>query len=59
MVHYYWLVKSDVRKPVMYGTIVGLLLAFRLGAWWMKTRRGAPVRGARTEELITAETQTP
>lgn len=59
VVHYYWLVKSDVRKPVMYGTIVGLLLAFRLGAWLMKTRRGAPARGARTEELITAETQTP
>ena len=59
VVHYYWLVKSDVRKPVMYGTIVALLLAFRLGAWWMKMRRGAPVHEARTEELITAETQTP
>jgi len=56
VVHYYWLVKSDVRKPVMYGTIVGLLLAFRLGAWLVKTRRGAPVREARTEELITTET---
>jgi methionine sulfoxide reductase heme-binding subunit len=56
VVHYYWLVKSDVRKPVMYGTIVGLLLASRLAAWLMKTRRGAPVREARTEELITAET---
>ena len=56
VVHYYWLVKSDVRKPVMYGTFVGLLLAFRLGAWLVRTRRGASVRGARTEELITTET---
>ncbi len=47
VVHYYWLVKSDVRKPVMYGTIVGLLLAFRLGAWLMKTRRGLRCAGQR------------
>ncbi len=56
VVHYYWLVKSDVRKPVMYGTMIGLLLAFRVGAWWMNMRRGAPVRGAMAEELTTAET---
>ena len=29
VVHYYWLVKSDVRKPVLYGSILGLLLLFR------------------------------
>ena len=33
VVHYYWLVKSDVRKPVMYGALVAILLAYRLGAW--------------------------
>jgi methionine sulfoxide reductase heme-binding subunit len=30
VIHYYWLVKSDVRLPVMYGTMVGLLLLYRL-----------------------------
>jgi len=30
VVHYYWLVKSDVRKPVFYGTIVAALLISRL-----------------------------
>src|ERR1019366_9323481 len=30
VVHYYWLVKSDVRLPVMYGAILAVLLAFRL-----------------------------
>jgi methionine sulfoxide reductase heme-binding subunit len=30
VVHYYWLVKSDVRLPVMYGSLVGLLLLHRL-----------------------------
>ena len=30
VVHYYWLVKSDIRLPVLYGAIVTLLLASRL-----------------------------
>jgi sulfoxide reductase heme-binding subunit YedZ len=33
VVHYYWLVKSDVRLPLMYGAIVGILLLYRAGAW--------------------------
>ena len=30
VIHYYWLVKSDVRLPVMYGAILAVLMAFRL-----------------------------
>jgi methionine sulfoxide reductase heme-binding subunit len=30
VVHYYWLVKSDIRLPALYGAIVMLLLASRL-----------------------------
>ena len=30
VVHYYWLVKSDVRLPVMYGAILAVLLSLRL-----------------------------
>ncbi len=33
VIHYYWLVKSDVRKPLQYAWMVGLLLVLRLGAW--------------------------
>src|SRR5262249_14305496 len=29
VIHYYWLVKSDVRKPVFYGVLVGVLLLWR------------------------------
>lgn len=29
VVHYYWLVKSDIRKPVFYGSLVAILLAYR------------------------------
>ncbi len=30
VIHYYWLVKSDVRLPLMYGAMVLLLLLYRL-----------------------------
>jgi sulfoxide reductase heme-binding subunit YedZ len=38
VVHYYWLVKSDIRLPVMYGVIIFVLLAYRLIASLMKGR---------------------
>ena len=28
--HYYWLVKSDIRQPALYATLVALLLAWRV-----------------------------
>lgn len=31
VVHYWWLVKSDVREPLLYGAVVGVLLGAR---WW-------------------------
>lgn len=33
VVHYYWLVKADHTKPIEYGVVLGLLLAYRLGVW--------------------------
>src|SRR5437764_15495580 len=45
VVHYYWLVKSDVRKPVLYGTIVGALLIYRL-AMAVAAKRPAPRKTA-------------
>jgi sulfoxide reductase heme-binding subunit YedZ len=41
VIHYYWLVKSDVRKPLFYGALVGILLLWRLGDWFFK--RGSAV----------------
>ena len=37
VVHFWWLVKADVREPRFYAVVVGVLLAFRL-AWWGWTR---------------------
>ena len=28
-IHYYWLVKSDIRLPLLYGSLVAILLAYR------------------------------
>jgi len=44
VIHYYWLVKSDVRKPLFYGTLVAILLLWRLGDWFFKRRNQASVR---------------
>ena len=43
VLHYWWLVKADVRNPAVYAGIVGLLLLIRL-FWAVQTRvRAAPV----------------
>ena len=46
VIHYYWLVKSDVRKPLFYGTLVAILLLWRLVSWILKRRSQAPARVA-------------
>jgi len=44
VIHFYWLVKSDVRKPLFYGALVAILLLWRLGSWFSRRRSQAPVR---------------
>ncbi len=62
VVHYYWLVKSDVRKPLFYAVLVGLLLSFRILTWVIDKRRGAAAQNsgagrAAATELTTARNQ--
>jgi sulfoxide reductase heme-binding subunit YedZ len=33
VIHYIWLVKADLKKPLEYGFVLGVLIVFRLGAW--------------------------
>ncbi len=43
VIHYYWLVKSDVTKPLEYAWAVGILLAWRAGDWlYSRWKRPAP-----------------
>jgi sulfoxide reductase heme-binding subunit YedZ len=36
VIHYYWLVKADVSRPLAYGAIVGVLLGFRV--YWSRVK---------------------
>jgi sulfoxide reductase heme-binding subunit YedZ len=40
VIHYYWLVKSDIRLPVLYGSLTAILLAWRV----IVALRPAPAR---------------
>jgi methionine sulfoxide reductase heme-binding subunit len=52
VLHFWWLVKSDIREPALYAGILAVLLGWRV--WkrgWMRTRKPpATVRSAATEQ---------
>ena len=41
VVHYWWLVKSDIRLPAMYGAI---FLVLMLARWWLAMKKPTAVR---------------
>jgi methionine sulfoxide reductase heme-binding subunit len=41
VIHYYWLVKSDIRKPLFYGALVAILLIWRALNWLIKRKAPA------------------
>jgi sulfoxide reductase heme-binding subunit YedZ len=45
VIHYYWLVKSDVRLPLLYGGILVVLFAIR-AVFWLRSRQSKPARAA-------------
>lgn len=50
VVHYWWLVKSDITRPAVYGSLVAALLGYRLvRAWPRPLPRRRPVTEAVTE----------
>ena len=47
VLHFWWLVKSDIREPALYAGILALLLGWRGWKWWSQlrtTRRTAATR---------------
>ena len=55
VVHYYWLVKSDIRKPVFYGMIVALLLLLRLRFWLRQRPHAAHLDASPRKRQTVAE----
>jgi len=53
VIHYYWLVKSAVLRPLTYGAIVAALLLWRLGDWFI--RRGRTIAAAQKTESASAK----
>ena len=45
VIHYWWLVKADVREPMIYAGVLGALLGVRA---FRKRARGSPGRAGRT-----------
>ncbi len=56
IIHYYWLVKSDVRKPLFYGALVSLLLAWRIVDWFLRRKKQIPARVAARPVSVGAST---
>jgi sulfoxide reductase heme-binding subunit YedZ len=48
VIHYYWLVKSDVRLPLMYGAMLAVLMLYRFFIWKQVPATRAPRSAATT-----------
>lgn len=45
VLHYLWLVKADLTQPLVYASILGVLLGYRL--WWRKIHSAGVTRSTR------------
>ncbi len=55
VIHYIWLVKADLHKPLEYGFVLSLLLGYRIVVWSipkLKPKRTAPLRSAEASESV-------
>jgi sulfoxide reductase heme-binding subunit YedZ len=57
VIHYWWLVKSDIHKPLQYAVIVGLLLLWRVADWIIqRPTKAATSPAGRRDVPVRAET---
>jgi methionine sulfoxide reductase heme-binding subunit len=50
VIHYIWLVKADIRKPLEYALVLGVLLGYRLVVWLRPRIQSAPMLPPRRAE---------
>jgi sulfoxide reductase heme-binding subunit YedZ len=51
VIHFIWLVKADLRRPLTYGAILAVLLVYRLSAWLVARARA---RRATVQQAVRA-----
>jgi sulfoxide reductase heme-binding subunit YedZ len=51
VVHFIWLVKADLRRPLTYGAILAILLAYRGASWLAVKMRSRVVAQAVNEQV--------
>lgn len=52
VIHFIWLVKADLRRPLTYGAVLAVLLAYRIGAWAInRARASVPLARAEAEQV--------
>jgi sulfoxide reductase heme-binding subunit YedZ len=54
VIHYFWLVKSDIHKPLEYAAVIGILLAWRVYAWRSGGGGRAPAKSISRKETAAA-----
>jgi methionine sulfoxide reductase heme-binding subunit len=42
VVHFIWLVKADLRRPLTYGAVLAMLLAYRIAMWFLTRAKSKP-----------------
>ena len=49
VIHYWWLVKADIRKPEEYAIVLSILLLYRIGMWTYESRKHTPASSKTSE----------
>ncbi len=52
VIHYIWLVKADIRKPLEYGAILALLLGYRVAVWGVALLKTRTTGISRAEAIL-------
>ena len=58
VIHYYWQVKADHRKPIEYAIVLSILLAYRVGVWAFEKasdKRKRPIIPAPAQSRVEVE----
>ena len=52
VIHYLWLVKADIRKPLEYGAVLVLLLGYRIAVWGNEFLKKRPTSISKAEAVL-------